>query len=253
MRTDVPGENQDHPHHKSLWVAWGDVNGTDNWSEDRQRGHARQAIRSFTACESGPVCGRIAGLVDWLSEKGDRVMEEDREILIWNLPADRRALDLTVAFRATRGPVRFGDTKEGGLCSIRVASSMDASGAGTIVNSYGGINEPETWGKRAHWCDYCGPVNGHTVGIAIFDHPGNFRHPTYWHVRNYGLMTANPFGLSHFHNDKTRDGSHVLEAGRTLTFRYRVYCHAGTAAEGAVAARYHDFINPPAVAVAAAG
>jgi len=250
MRTDVPGEKQDHPHHKSLWVAWGDVNGTDNWSEDRKRGHATQVIRAITGSESGPVSGRLTCAVDWLSEQGVKVMEEDREIVVWNTPASGRVLDLTVGFRATQGPVRFGDTKEGGICSIRVASSMDASGAGTIVNSYGGTNEAETWGKRAHWCDYYGPVNGRTVGIAIFDHPANLRYPTYWHVRDYGLMTANPFGLSHFLNDKARDGSHVLAAGQALTFRYRVYCHAGTTAEGAVAVRYHDFVNPPQVTAA---
>ncbi len=251
MRTDVPGEKQDHPHHKSLWAAWGDVNGSDNWSEDRKRGHGTQVLRDLTACTSGPVAGRIAGTVDWISEKGARVLEESREIVFWNMPAEARALDLTVAFRAIEGRVRFGDTKEGGLCSIRVASSMDASGAGTIVNSYGGINEPETWGKRAHWCDYSGPAGGRTVGIAIFDHPANFRHPTYWHVRDYGLMTANPFGLSHFHNDRTRDGSHVLEAGGTMVFRYRVFVHAGSASEAGVAERYHDFVNPPQVSVAA--
>jgi hypothetical protein len=245
---DVPGENQDHPHHKSLWVAWGDVNRTDNWSENPQ-GHAKQRLRELTACESGPVLGRIACLVDWVSEKGVKVLEEARELVIWNMPAGGRAIDLSVTFRATEGPVRFGDTKEGGICSIRVASSMDASGAGTIANSYGGTNEAETWGKRAHWCDYYGPVKGHTVGLAIFDHPANLRHPTYWHVRNYGLMTANPFGLSHFLNDPSLDGGHRLEAGGTLAFRYRVFCHAGTTVEADVANRYHDFINPPGVVV----
>ena len=247
IRSDVAGEKQDHPHHKSLWVAWGDVNGTDNWSENKERGHARQSVQAVTACESGAVYGRIACAVDWVSEKGARVLEENREIVVWNMPAEGRAIDLTVAFRATQGPIRFGDTKEGGICSVRVASSMDASGAGTIVNSYGGTNEAETWGKRAHWCDYCGPVNGHSVGIAIFDHPLNFRYPTYWHVRNYGLMTANPFGLSHFLNDRTVDGGYRLEGGGSLTFRYRVYCHAGNTSEGGVACRYHDFINPPTV------
>ena len=69
----------------------------------------------------------------------------------------------------------------------------DADKDGAIVNSYGGSQEMETWGKRAHWCDYVGPVNGKTVGITIMDSPGNFRYPTYWHVRDYGLMTANPF------------------------------------------------------------
>jgi len=251
VRTDVAGEKQDHPHHKSVWVAWGDVNGTDNWSENREKGHAKQRLQAPPRCESGPVRGRLEASLDWISEKGAKVLEEDRSITVWNLPADLRAIDLEVVFRATCGPVRFGDTKEGGICSVRVATSMDAAVNGTIVNAYGGTNEAETWGKRAPWCDYCGPVQGHTVGIAIFDHPDNLRYPTWWHVRNYGLMTANPFGLSHFLNDRTLDGSHRLPAGGTLAFRYRVVCHAGTAAEAGLAERYHDFINPPRVAVTA--
>lgn len=245
---DVPGESQDHPHHKSFWVAWGEVNGTDNWSEN-PKGHARQVVRKLETPVSGPVFGRIACSLDWVSETGVKQLEEDREIRFHNLSAACRAVDLQVVFRATAGEVRFGDTKEGGICSIRVASSMDASGKGTIVNSYGGTNEAETWGKRAHWCDYYGPVAGDTVGIAILDHPRNFRYPTYWHVRNYGLMTANPFGLSHFLGDKSADGTHVLPAGGELAFRYRVLFHAGTTVAADVAGRFHDYVNPPAVAI----
>ncbi|NLC56101.1 MAG: hypothetical protein GX774_04615, partial [Armatimonadetes bacterium] len=104
---------------------------------------------------------------------------------------------------------------------------------------------------RAAWCDYSGPVEGKWVGIAVFDHPGNLRYPTYWHVRDYGLMTANMFGLSAFYNDPERRGDYVLPAGQSLRFRYRIYVHPGDARQGAVAAKYHDFINPPAVTVAA--
>ena len=46
-------------------------------------------------------------------------------------------------------------------------------------------------------------LSGRNVGIAILDRPGNFRYPTVWHVRACGLMTANPFGISCFTNDKT--------------------------------------------------
>jgi len=95
--------------------------------------------------------------------------------------------------------------------------------------------------------DYSGPVNGKLVGIAICDHPANLRHPTYWHVRNYGLMTANPFGISHFRGDKTLDGSYRLEAGGTLTFRYRVLFHAGDSRIANITEKYHDFITPPVV------
>jgi hypothetical protein len=245
----VPGETTDHPHHKSFWVAWGDVNGTDNWSENRERGHATVRVRTIRETASGPACGRIGVTCDWLSEKGRKVLEEDRDMVFYATPPALRIVDLTVTFRATEGPVRFGDTKEGGICAIRVASSMDASGRGTIVNSFGGKNEAETWGKRAQWCDYSGPVDGRTVGIAICDHPANLRHPTYWHVRNYGLMTANPFGISHFSGDKTRDGGYRLAAGAALTFRYRVLIHAGDSRAASIAERYHDFVTPPTVAI----
>src|SRR5690349_7682282 len=32
METTVPDEPTDHPHHRSLWAAHGDVNGHDNWN-----------------------------------------------------------------------------------------------------------------------------------------------------------------------------------------------------------------------------
>src|SRR5207244_9176593 len=33
MVADTPGESTDHPHHRSLYVAFGEVNGVDIWSE----------------------------------------------------------------------------------------------------------------------------------------------------------------------------------------------------------------------------
>ena len=126
------------------------------------------------------------------------------------------------------------------------------SGTGSAVlqvAAIGGADESETWGKRAPWCDYFGPVNGNTVGITIFDTPSNFRYPTYWHVRNYGLMTANPFGLSYFHNDKSRNGSHTIDKGAVFPFAYRLYFHAGDTWAANVAGKFHDHISPPKVEV----
>src|SRR5262245_18916659 len=33
MRTDIPGEHRDHPHHRALFFAHGDINGIDFWGE----------------------------------------------------------------------------------------------------------------------------------------------------------------------------------------------------------------------------
>ncbi|MDD4098855.1 MAG: PmoA family protein [Lentisphaeria bacterium] len=246
---DLPGETKDHPHQKSFWTAWGDVNGTDNWSE-LERGHGSIKTTAITILENGPVRGKVALTLDWLSDQGVKELSEEREMTYYQLPGGDSIVDLEVVFRATEGDVKFGDTKEGGICSIRVASSMDAKLNGTIVNSYGGVGEAETWGKRAEWCDYYGPIPGGIAGICIMDNPDNYCYPTFWHVRNYGLMTANPFGLSYFYNDPAKNGSLTLKAGETLTFQYRVFFHAGDTKQAAVAERYHDYINPPKAAPA---
>src|ERR1039457_3143296 len=35
---DTPGEEHDHPHHRSLWFAHGAINGYDFWSEEKAFG-----------------------------------------------------------------------------------------------------------------------------------------------------------------------------------------------------------------------
>jgi hypothetical protein len=241
----VADDSTDHIHHRSVWVAWGDVNGSDNWSEEK--GHGRVVHREFEAVEDGPVFGRIASRNDWVDASGRKLMEDRTEYRFYNVPPSFRLIDLTVAFRSSEGDVRFGDTKEGGIISVRMATSLEGTKSGLIRNSHGAVTEVETWGKRASWCDYSGILEGHKVGIALFDHPRNLRYPTYWHVRDYGLMTANPFGLSFF-VDKGVDGSYVLENGCDLTFRYRMLVHAGDADEGGVAGKYLDWVFPPTAA-----
>ncbi|MDH7481389.1 MAG: PmoA family protein [Armatimonadota bacterium] len=247
MEKDVPGETSDHKHHRSLWVAFGDLNGADGWSEEP--GHAVTVHKEFLDKSSGPAFGRIKTLNDWLDSSGNKIMEEEREVIVYNVTEHARLIDLRVVFKATQGDVRFGDTKEGGIVAIRVATSMDGNKGGLITNSYGGVTEIETWGKRAHWCDYSGPVESQTVGITIFDNPANFRYPTYWHVRDYGLMTANPFALSAYKRDPNVDGSYILKAGEIFPFAYRIYIHSGDVIAGNVAEKYHGYINPPVVAV----
>ena len=241
--TGVEGESKDHEHHKSVYTAHGLVNGTDNWSEGPNHGFTRH--RAFALLESGPVNGRIVADNDWLTKDRQKILEQQTDLTFYNYPGGERLLDYLVTFHATEGAVLFGDTKEGGILAVRVATSMDGNKGGLIENSYGGLTERETWGKRAEWCDYSGRVEGAHLGIAIMDHPTSFRHPTYWHVRDYGLFTANPFGLSDFYGDKSHNGDHTLPADQTLRFRYRLFVHRGDAPAADVRGRYLDFIFPP--------
>ncbi len=239
-------KDMDHHHHRSFWVAHGDVNGVDNWSEEE--GHGKTLHRTFEVLKEGPVFAQLCAKSDWVSAAGEKILEEQRALKFYNL-CDCRIIDMELALKAVYGEVKFGDTKEGGVASLRVMPSMEVRNGGRIENSYGGINETETWGRRAHWCDYSGQVEGETLGIALFDHPESFRHPTWWHVRDYGLMTANPFALSYYTGDPHKRGDHLLSGGEELRFYFRLYIHRGDASGGKVAERYHDYINPPEVEI----
>ena len=222
-----PGERKDHPHHRSLWFNHGDVNGLSFWHEQTIK------HREFVKVQSGRRAV-IVTVNDWLAPDGKKVCEDQRT-LTFHADGKSRMIDFDITVKATNGPVKFGDTKEGTF-GVRVAGTMkvDAKKGGRIVNSNGQV-DGAAWGKPAAWVDYQGPVDGQTVGIAILNHPSSFRFPTYWHVRTYGLFAANPFGLHNFKGSPEVDGSHTIAAGESITLRYRVVLHKGDEKAGRVA------------------
>jgi hypothetical protein len=243
MKTDVPGEDHDHPHHRSLWTAYGEVNGVDDWSEGRNHGWIRH--QRFAEITSGPSFGGFVAENLWTGPENQPLLRETRRLRFYNTGDDRRLFDYDVTLKATDGDVKFGDTKEGGILSFRVATSMDGNKGGRIENADGGVGEKQCWGKSSAWCDYSGPVGDAVLGIAVMDHPGNFRHPAHWHVRDYGLMGTNYFGDSSFAGDGGKRGEYTLKKGEQLAFRYRVMIHPGDARQGKVSDVFHGYVQPP--------
>lgn len=241
----LAGEKRDHSHHKSIWVAYGECGETDNWSEEP--GHGAQKHIEFLALESGPIFGRLLVRIEWRTNEGKKQFEELREIRVYAGDASAYTMDHSSTFIMDRGRVIFSDTKEGGILSVRVATAMDGEHSGIIENAYGGRTEAETWGKRSPWCDYSGVTSGKHVGIAVFDHEDNPRYPTRWHVRDYGLMTANCLALSYYRPEAGKSGAMVFDKGSRTTWRYRVYIHKGNVRTGKVANRYLDYLYPPSL------
>jgi hypothetical protein len=237
--TRLDFETKEHKHHRSLWLAIGDVNGIDMWNEPAER-YGRQLHQTFAEVTDGPVCGVITAHNVWTSFTEKPQIDEVRTITLYNTPAGGRIIDLDVMFTASYGQVEFGATKEAGPLGIRVAESMNVNNGGTIVNSYGSVNESECWGKRAEWCDYFGEAGGHTLGIAAFDHPDNEQFPTYWHIRNGGLLAANNFYFN---------GGKLIKPKETVRYQYRVYFHEGDTEAGRVANKYQDYLHPPQVEI----
>jgi hypothetical protein len=219
------GEDHDHPHQRSCWFTHGRVNGVDFWSEEKGHGTIRETERQVIV--EGPVLGRLRTRDDWIGPDGHPVCRDRRTVTFYRT-RDVRIIDFEFAIEASNGPVTFGDTKEG-MFGLRVASSMDVNKkrGGKITNAEG-VTDLKAWGKASPWVDYVGPVKGQTAGIAILNHPGSFRFPTTWHVRDYGLFAANPFGWKDF--GRPDRGDYTLPAGETLRFAYRVILHRGETA-----------------------
>jgi hypothetical protein len=237
---NIPGEDHDHPHHRSLWFTHGSVNGIDFWSETPNAG--KIVHEKFLQTKSGAKDGVIKSRNNWIDAKGVLVCEDERTLRVYNSKENSpRMLDFEITLHASKtNALVFGDTKEGSM-AVRVAKSMQLlHGDGHIVMSTG-VRDGETWGERADWCDYYGPVNGKTVGIAIFDHPKNPRHPTWWHVRDYGLFAANPFGVHDFEKKPKGEGDLIIPAGKSVTFRYRLILHEGDEKQSGLQKLYDDY------------
>jgi hypothetical protein len=230
LADDVAGEAHDHPHHESVWFTHGSVDGIDFW-------------RSPDAAERR-VTGRIEHLgIDraerdvietrsrWVGPDGTIVCTDTRRLVFAGDTASR-SIDYAITIHADHGPVTFGDTKEGSM-GMRLPTPLqlrDADGshgaAGRCMNS-AGDRGADVWGKRARWVTFWGPVAGRTVGVSMLDHPGNLRHPTHWHAREYGLVAANPFGVHDFTGAAPGTGDHTIPAGGTLALRYLLVFHEG--------------------------
>jgi hypothetical protein len=245
---DIPTEPHDHPHHRGLWFTHGAVNGIDFWANEPTQKSARKGIITLNKVvdvKSGKTSGSMKFVFDWKTPDGKLLLTEARTMAVHAHPT-LRIVDFDLDLRAGSEKVVFGDTKEGTF-AIRLHPGLNEPtdkrhpGSGLMTDLQGRQGEKQIWGKRAPWVDYAGTLDGEKLGIAIFDHPSNPKHPTYWHSRAYGLFAANIFGEHDFYNDKSRDGSVTVEPGQSLRFRYRVVIHPGDGREAGIADLYKKY------------
>ncbi len=267
-----PGERADHPHHAGLWFNYGNVNGFDFWNNSdaikpaqrSEDGHHRlqqnrlQQERPDQRRARRRVQPGLTAITTPSSPTPHATSSPARD--------QRAAIDQIVTLKALDHVV-FHDDKDG-LLGIRVARWLESpeEKGGTFTDSNGvatpvtaaantpgvapptgeyftseGVKGTAVWSTRARWCALTGhDASGHTVTIAIFDHPGNVGYPTYWHARGYGLFAANPLGR-HMFDPKQAPLDFTLDQGETVTFRYRVVIYTGTPSPSALNQQSENF------------
>lgn len=246
MIPDSKNEEHDHPHHRSIWMTFGEINEHDLWAEGKGKGSVCQigdpeinlSTERFTLVTKHAWKGGVSGVNSVSSTLTDGCTESDPSLAICDAKfiiegtKDERIIDFLYTVTAMQD-LHFGDTKEG-MFAIRVPEAMRADKAGGHILSSEGRKDGDTWGYPARWVDYSGRVEKNldkTYGIAILVHPESFQANGRWHVRTYGLFAHNPFGIKDFPKlempNQPASGGYHLHKGQSLQFAYRVILHRG--------------------------
>lgn len=221
----------DHPDfHPGIWLSFGDISGNDYW-------RLKSAVRYIDSPANpigGPGEGSFTGRFAYLDQADPAKSICTETIRIKILVRPEGYLYLWDSTFKSDQEFYFGDQEEMGL-GFRMATPLRVEqqskvplppGNGTIIDAAGRKNSAEVWGKASAWCDYSGTLDGQHVGITVMCHPENFR-PSWYHARDYGFLTANPFGRAAFKQGKP--SKVVVKPGETLRLRYGIFVHCSAA------------------------
>src|SRR4051794_34854523 len=177
----------DHPHHGSLWVAHGDVNGADHWSF-AQKPEPKQRHVRFSKLGGDSFVEEL----EWEAKGGTGlVLRETRTVRFFSFEDGQSGIDLTVALTPAEGRVTLGDTKEAGPCAVRGTTAV--TDMPPLTTPSGAAGEKQGWGRPVGWCDMSGPRGADPHGLAVLDQPRTARRPATWRAHQYGLDAANIF------------------------------------------------------------
>jgi hypothetical protein len=205
----------------------------------------------------------------WIDNKGRVVLEEKRSMIFLAAEHENEyAIDFSMDLTAKDTKVVFDDTEEG-MFAIRVSDYLrqgraelnpksgqplpkeSIAGTGRYFSSNGDETAKNIWGKRARWVALQGIRQEKVVGVAILNHPSSINYPTYWHVRDYGLFSANPLGQGDFQRQRPRQYRKnkviplrlTLEPGETAHFRFLVIIYEGIKMKEQIEERFRKFVK----------
>ncbi|MBC7856853.1 MAG: PmoA family protein [Pirellulaceae bacterium] len=235
------GEPADHADmHPGIWLAFGDLSGHDFWrNKSRVRGNYLPVPKE----KADELYFSVLNNYVTMLKEGEKPIAREICRHTWSHAAGGLLLSLDSELESADAEqsLIFGDQEEMGL-GVRVATPLRVKDAGgEIRTSDGKRNEKEAWGKQAKWCDYSGVVDGRRIGITLMPHPDNFRE-SWFHVRDYGLMVANPFGRNAFTSgEKSRI---EVKPGEKLRLRFGVWIHSGKGtSDKELESVYQDYVK----------
>lgn len=257
--------SDDHPHHVGIFFAVDRVNGTNFWNNVAPLPQIKHA--EITEMSTATGAGKLSTISHWMDKSGKVLLQENRGMsFIAGVHESEYAIDFSIDLTAKDTMVVFDDIEEG-MFAIRVSDYLRESGSAAILpppaplpeesiagtGRYFSSNGDETarnvWGKRARWVALQGIRQRKVVGIAMLNHPESINYPTYWHVRSYGLFSANPLGQGDFQRQSKYQKNPVLplrltlKQGETAHFRFLLIVYEGMRTQEEMEQRFRKFVQ----------
>ena len=245
FKKDTTGEAKDHPHHRGIFIGHQDMSGAGFWHNQFKNSGTVEHLKVIES-RSGEDRALIKTLNAWKDSEG-KTIAADTRTMTFGGDKIARYLDLEINMHATNQDIVFEEFKDG-FVGIRTHPDLRLTTStkhgvkqvfGKARNSEGGEGK-SIWGKRADWVHYYGTIEGKEAGIAFFSHPSNLNKKgerSWWHARDYGLISANPFAPVKLGGD----GKHTVKKGQSLKLRYRFVFHSGSKDDARIEERFADY------------
>jgi len=224
---------KDHLHHHGVFWTWpvvktrGQVTQTWHPASPSLRQHFVGWLKREAKKDDAELCVENV----WKLDGREIVAREIVNIDVY--PADRlgRVLDLELRLEAVGGPLELQGAPDqnkgyGGLC-LRGAELFK----GATLTTDQGIQKEDAVNTSFRWAD----LSSRELGVAIFVSSGHPGFPVVWLIRNSYAGVLNPSwpGLK----------PAVLQPGKPVVLRYRLYIHRGDAVAGGVQEAYQRYAS----------
>jgi hypothetical protein len=246
----------DHAWHHALWFSWKEINGLNYWEETKETGLAKgltEVVKVSPALEKD-FSAQIAMDLTYHPPQEPPVLYEKRILKVsipdhqGNYHIDWKSIftagDEEVVLERTPIEGQEGGRRWGGYATL--ACRIDTKSLSDIkfLDSEGRV-DLDIHTIPTPWVDVSGKVaedTNRSVGLTIFDHAENPRHPPSGYVikdwvDKYKLLFAymNPGFLY-------REGL-TLDAGESFTLRYRIFIHEGSGGQAQLEREYKKYLK----------
>jgi len=237
----------DHYHHHGIWAAWTKTEfegrKPDFWNMDDSSGKVE--FVSVDDTWEGAVHGGFRSRQDYVDLSGSeakRVLNETWDVRVYFVGQGRKRYSMfdlnTIQECATRSPLILSEYRYGGVGFRGHRDWKDKSKIAFLTSE--GKDRGDGNATRARWCHIGGPVDGQEVGVAILDHPGNFRAP-----QPMRINPDDPF----FNYAPSQLGQFEIAPGFLYTSAYRFVVADGPADKLEIDRLWNDYANPPQVTI----